>query len=385
MSYASSNRTAVRIVKESTFGVTPTSPTLIPVRYSGESLSNNITNVTSKEIRDDRMTADLIQVSGDASGDISIEMSFGSYDEFIEGAMASVFSTALALTATDIDASSADDSFNSTASGFVNVVDGQFIRVTGFSNSANNGVFKVTTATTAKLIVVGTLVTEAVGPSVTVKAKMIRNGVTQSSFTVQKHLQDPTTPTFFNYTGTRVGSMSLDFQTGSVVTGSFGLMSLAAADSTSQISGATVAAASTSIPMNASSDLSAIYIDGVISTTKFANLKFELDNKLRAQAAIGSGLSNIGIALGTLSVGGSSSFYFEDSTMYAKYIAGTSFSMSFVIQDDNSDTYVVTLPKQKFGTGKVVSGGLDSDMMFDADWTAVLDSATACMVQIDKL
>jgi hypothetical protein len=82
-----SNRTAIRIVRETVFGTTPATPVLSNVRYTGESLKRNIRNVQSEEIRDDRMTSDLLQVGGDVSGDINVEFSYDSYDEFLQGAL----------------------------------------------------------------------------------------------------------------------------------------------------------------------------------------------------------------------------------------------------------------------------------------------------------
>jgi hypothetical protein len=330
------------------------------------------------------MTSDLIQVQSDASGDINVELSYGSYDQFIEGALASTFGTITAISAADIDASAVDDSFNSASSDFTDIVDGQWVKVAGYTDPANNGVFKVLTATAAKLIVQSTLVTEAAGPTITVGGEMIRNGVELQSYTIQKHLQDPTTPTFFNFTGARVGTMSLDFQTGQIMTGAFGVMALASTTDTSQIAGASIVPATTSTPLNSVGNLSQIVLDGAVSSSQFNSLSFSLDNALRAQDAIGS-LPHVGIALGRLDVSGNISIYFEDSTLYNKYLNATGFALSFVLQDSSSNTYVVTLPNIKFESGTIVAGGLDSDVMFEAGWKAILDPTTDCMVQIDKL
>lgn len=88
-----SNRTAIRYVPETTFGTTPVAPTLKSIRYTGESLNFSIKNIVSNEIRSDRNTTDLVRVSSEASGDVQFEMSFLSFDELIEAAMCSEFST----------------------------------------------------------------------------------------------------------------------------------------------------------------------------------------------------------------------------------------------------------------------------------------------------
>jgi hypothetical protein len=87
-----SNRTAVRFVKETVFGTTPATPAFRNLRYTGENLVFNQRSVSSEEIRPDRMTADLVRVGAEVSGDVNIEMSYGSFDELIEAALASTFS-----------------------------------------------------------------------------------------------------------------------------------------------------------------------------------------------------------------------------------------------------------------------------------------------------
>lgn len=89
---ATTDRVALRYVKESTFGTVPTNPAFKEIRYKGESLNYAIKNVMSEEIRPDRNTTDLIRVSSDTTGDIQFELSFLSFDDFIEGALCSSFS-----------------------------------------------------------------------------------------------------------------------------------------------------------------------------------------------------------------------------------------------------------------------------------------------------
>lgn len=87
-----SNRTAVRVVRESVFKTTPATPAFQNMRYTGETLAYAIRNVTSNEIRPDRNTTDLIQVGADVSGDLNFELSFESFDTLIESALASTWS-----------------------------------------------------------------------------------------------------------------------------------------------------------------------------------------------------------------------------------------------------------------------------------------------------
>lgn len=387
MPFASSNRTAIRRIKEVTFGVIPGTPTLLDTRYTAESLNFNISNIVSDEIRSDRQVSDLIQVQADASGDLSFELSYSSYDDFIEGAMADVFGSDLGISGTDIGITTGTDIIDSSSTDFVaaGLVVGQWFEVGGFTNGALNKHYKaIAVATNQVDVLAGSVVaTEASGNTVTMDGAMIRNGIIESSFTIQKHLQDPTVPTFINFNGVRVGGMSLNFATGAILTGSFSFMGLGAVVDTSQLSGATITPVGSNKVMNAVNNVASIYEDGVITASKFASLTVTLANNLRAQDAIGS-LPHVGIALSRLEVTGDISIYFEDETTYNKYIDATQFALSFLVQDSTSAAYMITLPAVKFESGTVVSGGLDQDVMLDASWRAIVDPVTDSMIQIDR-
>jgi hypothetical protein len=55
-----------------------------------------------------------------------------------------------------------------------------------------------------------------------------------------------------------------------------------------------------------------------------------------------------------------------------------------MVQDANLDSYKFTLPRVKYEEGSILSGGLDQDLMVAGKWMALYDSASACMIQIDK-
>lgn len=213
---------------------------------------------------------------------------------------------------------------------------------------------------------------------------VLLNGTDLKSFTVQKHIQDCTTPAYINFTGSCVNAMSLNFEVGSPLTGSFGMMALGAAVTETQFTGATFVDAPTKDVMNSVSNVVEILEDGVASTSEFKSISIDLSNNIRAQDAIGS-LSHIGMVLGQVAVSGNISIYFEDKTMLDKYIANTSFSISFKVEDAAGNSYTFLMPKVKFQSGAVVSGGLDTDIMFDGTWTAIYDSVEDTMIKVTRV
>jgi hypothetical protein len=89
-----SSQTELSYVAEDTWGVTPTSPAPVfqAIRMTGESLKITNESVVSDEIRPDRNVPDTILVGGDASGGIDGELSYGTFDDFIESVLFSTWS-----------------------------------------------------------------------------------------------------------------------------------------------------------------------------------------------------------------------------------------------------------------------------------------------------
>ena len=79
----SANRVRISSIAEVTKGITPATPAMQVERWLSESLNFNVENVQSEEIRADRTEGDLVQVGADSSGDINIELSYGTFDHYL--------------------------------------------------------------------------------------------------------------------------------------------------------------------------------------------------------------------------------------------------------------------------------------------------------------
>lgn len=76
--------TQIAIVKETTWGVTPSNPAFQKMRITGESLTAGLTTVASQELRPDRNVTDLALVAASAAGGINFEMSYSTFDMLLE-------------------------------------------------------------------------------------------------------------------------------------------------------------------------------------------------------------------------------------------------------------------------------------------------------------
>lgn len=457
MSNASTNRTTISLVKEPSFGVTPTNPKFKKVRYTGESLMFDIQTTQSNEIRDDRNVANTVQTKAGTQGDINFELSTESFDDLIEAAMCSTWVDSTSVVDNCDDAwnevtnpnvtSTADttDFLTGTASSKLVVAVGaaagevlaaEAITSTTFATKTHVRlsikssidvaagdlaflldetalcasplntlllpalVANVWTTVTLPLVSPGTLTAII---SIGIKqisdlgaftlnidnvqslpgTSTIKNGVLESSFTVQKTFNDTTAVTYQTFTGQVIGGMGIDFASGSILTGKFSVMGSSASMSTSQIAGATVMASGSDVPMNGVNNVQSITEDGVTSTSKFKKISMSLDNSLRAQDAIGS-LGPIGIGRGTCNVTGSFDIYFSDLAMYNRFLTNTSLALAFKAQDSTGSFYHFKMPSIKIEKADIVSGGKDQDMMVTCTYRAIFDPVTSCTLQIDR-
>ena len=88
-----SSQTRLASIEEVTYGVTPATPTFLEQRFTSEGLNANIENVVSNEIRSDRNVSDLVQVGANAGGNVDFELSYGSFDEWLESLMFSTWAS----------------------------------------------------------------------------------------------------------------------------------------------------------------------------------------------------------------------------------------------------------------------------------------------------
>lgn len=79
-------------VEEVTYGVTPATPTLTPIRHNTTSLGLSKDTLTSEELRDDRQIAAVRHGTKQIGGDIAHELSFTSFDDLLEAVLGGTWS-----------------------------------------------------------------------------------------------------------------------------------------------------------------------------------------------------------------------------------------------------------------------------------------------------
>jgi hypothetical protein len=385
---------------EVTWGVTPGTTALQALRITGESLGFNIENITSNELDYSRMVGDLVQTGAENSGAIDFELSYGTFDDLLEGAMMSDWvGVAGGATGTITSGVGAlNFTLNSTNNTIVlgasvshAIIAGQWIRLLG--STADDGYHYVTTVATNTLTVQSLTTGEVlVGTDAAViKGFRLRNGSTNKFYTIEREHADLSPVLYFQFQGMMVNQMSLNVAANAILTGNMSFIGKGLRNSvvaTSSCGSSTTAANDNNI-MNAVSNIGSIMEGSTLTTLSgvyIQSLDFTLNNNLRGNAAIGT-LGNTSVSLGRCEAGGSMNVYLANKTLYDKYLAGTESGLSFRVSElatATHNTYVFTFPRVKFASDTVNASGINTDVMENFTWQALRHATQSCLINIDR-
>tara|TARA_R110002153_G_scaffold147645_3_gene298914 strand:+ start:1299 stop:2210 length:912 start_codon:yes stop_codon:yes gene_type:complete len=93
MTIATGSRHNLAYIAETTFGTTPSTPGFQNLRHTGTTLGLSKDAIESEELRDDRQVAHFRHGNKSVSGDVNVELSYGTFDDFIEAALAGTWAT----------------------------------------------------------------------------------------------------------------------------------------------------------------------------------------------------------------------------------------------------------------------------------------------------
>lgn len=92
MAFASGSNHSMAYVAETTFGTTPATPVFKPLRHTGVTLGLTKDNLQSEELRSDRQIACFRHGNKQVGGDVSSELSYTDFDDFLEAATCGTWS-----------------------------------------------------------------------------------------------------------------------------------------------------------------------------------------------------------------------------------------------------------------------------------------------------
>lgn len=379
------SRHKLYVVKETVYGTTPATPSMSAVRHTGTTLGMAKGSQLSEELRADRQISDFRHGTRQIGGDLSVELSFGSFDMLLAAALCGIWAAKATVEATNLSITDVNE-ITSAAANFetLGFEVGDEIVITGFTDGANNGTFIIeTVAAGVMTVTVDTLVVEAAGDTVeiTTSKEVLTAGVERSSFSFLRHFTDQETgdKPFHLFSGVVVNTFSLTVSPEPLITGTFGVLGKDGALATTAPAGSTLGTPSTSRVFNA---FNGSVKENDVELGIATEISFTLENGMEPRWVIGSSRT-LEPSIGRSNLTGSLVVYFDDSSMVEKFYNETSTSLEFTLVDPDNNSYTFLIPNISLTGGQPDVSG-QSTVTLSVPFQALLDSAVGSNIKITK-
>ena len=386
------------------------------LRLTSEEFASTKTRTRPAEINADGQASQALTTQVEATGSLGFGLSAETYDDFLVAAIngayfeprveyrqannAEQYTVAAGSVAGTHTIVSDRNSTDWQALGFLA---GRYIYIRGSMKEDLNGVWRLIGVATGSLTIHGSGRTLAAGQEDTGARTEItmggrtRNGVNITTFNVIKGLGEDSggDDLLLGYPGSYINEMTLDVAIGGFVSGSFEFLA------SKEQKLADHPAASGTLRDAPSGRI----IDTVSGVRQFAYNNQQLDGTLydtilqsmsltvskegaRSQYGIGSSDSR-GLGRGTLSVSGDFSTYFRNFALYDLFVSESGGIFEIVLQDDQGEGYVFTLPNVTLVNPSITAGGPDTDLVAEFELEgnpgALITGDDPFTIQIDRI
>lgn len=407
MPAASANLGQLRYIKETTPGVTPTAGNGVELRTTQPSMKAAVSTTKSSEINKFRMVRSSTNTDITVDGGFEFELSAKEYDPFIEGILFGSFThygtngvgTAFSATTTATKITAATAPTGSSA--FTTLAKGSWFKLNppAGATAAQKAYFakawfKVdnTTAPTATEITLSPLtpvsaagqVTSLAGFTLSQSTVANSTSTTIPSYTLEWDQADIAQCLW--YSGMQPNTLSLSLDVGAIITGSLGFMGMAHDISATTVLPGTPVASQSHEVMNAVTNTGLLMASGknlLASTDFIRSLKFDVNNNLRGQKAVGY-YGNAGVGIGELAVSGSIEAYFQNADLYKQWLNSADTSIVFGMSDGKGNGYLIEMDRIKYRDGGINGIQKDQDVMLSLPFDAFYDSTTGRGLRITR-
>lgn len=307
-------------------GAMPSTPTLLELPFTSDSLAEKLTSAQSAAMRADRQFSSSRLVRGESSGDVGLEAAFDVWFDQLLGAVL--------------------QSDENAGAGFP--------------------------------------------APVASSTETIMNGQTQASFLFEKRLQDGEGVFHYDiFQDCQINTLSFDLQANSLANFTIGVRGLDSSTSTDEADGQ-AGATYTAFDLDQQFDTNSAMVafaeqdDTAIPVTA-QNLSVNIDNQMRGQQAVGS-FNDAGTASGRFKVMLSGSIYFRNQTLYNKFKANEGIKVSITLQDSLGNKYVFRMDNVKTTSYELSAGGADQDLVVPIELQAFpATSGNKKTLEIDRI
>lgn len=373
---ADSSQVEISYIEETSFGEIPNNG-FTRIVHTGGTFAAATQTTRSSEVRGDAQRGGAVRTALEPNATLNMELQGKVFDDFIKQLMRSTWSTAAAVSNTDIQADNTSSAFTSATVDWTteDITTGQWVYVQGFDTSGANGWFKVTSISASDLTVTPAPSddTNSGGNTITVEGSYIRNGTLYNSMGLQLQHTDLTNK-YRLIKGARSGQWNIDLSSQSVITGSFELMGIDHTLETSAAGDGTVSAAPSVDPMNAVDHVTDVFLDGTSISGQVSSFSFGANMNPRRQYSINSSTnpSPFDIGLGSLDLTGSLQMYLDDDTwsQVQDYLNFTKFDLAVALVGTDGNGYVFHFPKVVRTNEPGNVPGPDEDVFANFDFAA---------------
>lgn len=359
------NQLQISYGAEAAWGVAPAAQ-FQAIRTMSESLSSTKTRTRPTELNTTGEVSAAVTTQVSAGGQIQFGLSYGTFDDLIAGALNSTWQVPLVIAgaAGDISTVAAGNKLTSATAGkFTGIRVGSWIRTFGFTNAANNGVFRVASMPDAQTLVLagGVLVNETpAGTAAQIRASSITNGTTFNSFYLQKKFG---AGLFLAYPGSYVSAMQLSGGIGKFLQGSFTFLSQQEISATADASTGGIKAAPTGRVHDPVGGFKGAYWNETIVSSAVDSFEIDVTATGAAQEFGMGSAAAAGVIQGLIEVKGSLKVYFKDFTLYTLFKNETYGALELITYDAAANAYVITVPNSTLTDPKILAGGQNQAVM----------------------
>ena len=386
------NTSSIAKIAETTLGTTPATPELTLIGFTGEDLRNNKETVQSQTIRSDRQVPDLVKVGTSPEGGYEFELNYGDYDEELRGGLGAVAWNNHSDGAGDYNFDSSAQTLVDNGAGgiFSDVVAGALLKIASAEDANNDGLHRVLSVSSdgnTVTFAAGSLGSTNVNDTTALSTQIaIVNGATKPSMTIEKAILNLNGTTFYQvFKGLVVDTLSLNFESKTILTGAVQFIGMSRVLGTSTIDNAGgYTDPGGAAVMNGTNNVGTISFDGVAATESFKSITMEIANNLRGKDAMGTE-GNFDIGTGTFTLTGTISAYFLDNDLLTLMDANTSFALDYSVTDDAGNAYHFFMPNCKPANGDPTIEAINTDVMLDLEYQAIRDTTYDITLAINKV
>jgi hypothetical protein len=377
MAFSDANSVTIRYARESAWGETPSNPASTQLRVTSESFSHNKETIVSNEIDSGRQRTALLEVADSAGGGFGFELSYATYEGFLEDALrGTIASATVAMTSTVVVAASSITGPSGTD--FVaSFAVGQWVKL-----KTSDEMAKISARTSTILTIVGTSLTASSYASAAVTGRTLVNSTTKVSYFIETDFGNIAAVKYQN--GMRCNTANITVAAQQIVTGTFEFVGKQGFVASTTVASTVVTSTNTNTPLTAAANVVKTLHNDSSLLSAINSFTVDINNNMAPRPTVGSKFSSEPVD-GGLDVTGNLNIFFDRIDFYQDLINHTSFSLDYMMRDDNGNAVIISLPEIKGTTGDPLAGGKDEDVFLSLDYQAVKDPTLGYTIRIDFL